>query len=383
MLKKGFLIWSVLFSTAVLFQCRSSKDIAAKELRQASIPTQKDHQHSDKILHPKNIILMIGDGMGIPQMTAGMYMNHNYLPLERCPVIGLHKSYSANDLITDSAAGATAFSIGRKTNNTYLGVDSSKTSYETILEYSNRIGRATGMVVTSTIVHATPAAFMSHQSGREDYEAIALDYMDIPANLLIGGGKKYFERRNSDSLDLVAQLRKNGYEVRDYFEQDYMNYTLPDVNKLVYFTADGDPLPASKGRSYLPKAAADACNFLKNKSEKGFFMMIEGSQIDWGGHANDASYVYTEVIDFNKAIEKVLDFAAADGQTLVIITGDHETGGLAINPGSKMGELVTAFTTNKHSADLIPVYAFGPGSASFSGIYENTAIYTKMMQLLK
>ncbi|MFZ1256157.1 MAG: alkaline phosphatase [Saprospiraceae bacterium] len=331
---------------------------------------------------PRNIILMIGDGMGLSQITAGMYSNNNKLELERCSHIGLHKAHSSDNLITDSAAGANAFSIGMKTKNGHLGLDSLNRSHQTILEEAESKGFATGLVVTSTIVHATPAAFFSHQTDRDEYENIALDLLKTDIDLIIGGGKKYFDRRNNDSLNLITDLRDHDYLVTDYFEQDFDNWTFPVANKIVYFTADGDPLPVSNGRKYLPKATKDAIDFLKLKSEKGFFLMVEGSQIDWGGHANDANYIITEVLDFDQAIKHALDFAQLDQNTLVIITADHETGGFSINSGKKFGELKTSFTSKNHTADLIPVFAFGPGAELFSGIYENTEIYKKMYKLL-
>lgn len=331
---------------------------------------------------PKNIILMIGDGMGLTQITAGMYENNNHLEIERCPVVGIHKPYAANNLITDSAAGATAFASGVKTNNGYLGLDANGNKHPSLLEYAENLQMSTGLVVTSTIVHATPAAFFAYQTDRDAYEDIAIDLLNVDIEFVVGGGKKYFDRRLKDSLDLVASLREKGYFVSDYFEQDYNNWTIPEVKKLVYFSADGDPLPVSNGRTYLPKATQDAMQFLQQKNTNGFFLMVEGSQIDWGGHANDSRYIISEMLDFNSAIGKVLDFAEKDQNTLVVITADHETGGYAINSGKKFGELVTSFSTTKHSADLIPVFAMGPGSEQFSGIYENTEIYHKLKKLI-
>ncbi|MBK6353543.1 MAG: alkaline phosphatase [Saprospiraceae bacterium] len=137
-----------------------------------------------------------------------------------------------------------------------------------------------------------------------------------------------------------------------------------------------------EGRDYLSKATKDGIRFLKNQGSKGFFLMVEGGQIDWGGHDNVSEYITTEVLDFDKAVNEALEFARRDKSTLVIVTGDHETGGYSILPGSEMGKLKTAFTTKKHTADLIPVFAFGPGAEQFAGIYENTEIYHKMRKLL-
>ncbi len=343
---------------------------------------QKVTIQEESTKNTRNIIFLIGDGYGLSQATAGMISNSNKLQIERCPVVGIHKPFTMDNLIIDSAAGATAFSIGKKTKNGYLGIDSTGRTYQTIMEEAEKKGFATGLIVTSTIVHATPAAYFSHQNNRDNYEAIALDLLDSDFNLLIGGGKKYFDRRSTDTLNLIAALKDKGYHLSDYFEQDYQQWALPKTNKLAFFTADGDPLPVASGRNYLPKATKDGIQFLKEIKSKGFFLLIEGSQIDWGGHANDGNYIISEVLDFDKAIEEALNFAQKDGNTLVVITADHETGGFSINGRSKSGELSTAFTSKKHTADLIPVYAFGPGAEMFSGIYENTEIYYKMRKLL-
>ncbi|MBK8954927.1 MAG: alkaline phosphatase [Saprospiraceae bacterium] len=325
---------------------------------------------------------MIGDGMGISQITAGLYENQNRLELERCPIIGLHKPHDVSHLITDSAAGAHAFSCGAKTKKGYLGLDPNEQKMESILRQAEHRQMSTGIVVTSTIVHATPAAFYAHHTNRNAYEDIALDLMDTDFDFIVGGGKKYFERRETDSLNLIEAFKKKNYFVSDYFEQDYQQWILPDVKKICYFTADGDPLPVMNGRNYLPKASKDGIEFLNKLGEKGFFLVIEGSQIDWGGHANDSKYIITEMLDFDRAIKEVIDFAERDKQTLVVITADHETGGYSITEGELFGKLTTRFTSTNHTAEIIPVFAYGPGAESFSGIYENSEIYHKIRKLL-
>ncbi|MBI5915042.1 MAG: alkaline phosphatase [Bacteroidetes bacterium] len=330
---------------------------------------------------PKNIILMIGDGMGLTQITAGMYINGNKLNLEQFKYIGLHKSYASDNLVTDSAAGATAFSCGKKTYNGAIGVDQKGKPAQTILEEAELAGFATGLVVTSSITHATPACFFAHEKDRGMMEEIAAGLLKTDVDFFVGGGKQYFDRRK-DEQDLMAQLSKKGYAVSTFLDKDFKN-TAIDFNKnFGYFTADGEPLPLSQGRDYFVPACQAAVNFLSNQQEKGFFLMIEGSQIDWGGHANDSDYIISEMIDFDNAIGAVLEFARQDGETLVIVTADHETGGYAINPTSRMDSIVPAFTTDKHTAALIPVFAYGPGEEFFSGIYENTSIYDKMRRAL-
>lgn len=332
---------------------------------------------------PRNIILLIGDGMGISQITAGLYSNGNKLHLERFPVIGLHKSYSGDNLVTDSAAGATAFSAGVKTYNGAIGVGMDTVAVETILERAEKEGLATGLVATSSIVHATPASFIAHNQYRKNYEAIAADFLDTEFDVLIGGGKKYFDRRDTDERNLSQELKNKGYIVSSYFDEELKDFKPGKGTNFAYFTADGEPLPYAQGRDYLEQATKMAINHLANKAgDKGFFLTIEGSQIDWGGHANESDYIISEMLEFDRAVGHALDFAEKDGNTLVIVTADHETGGYAVNYGSKMDSIVPAFTSDYHTADLIPVFAIGPGQQLFGGIYENTAIYDRMMRLL-
>lgn len=334
---------------------------------------------------PKNVILMIGDGMGVTQISAGMYMNNNKLHLERFPIVGLHKSYSADNLVTDSAAGATAFSAGVKTYNGAIGVDADTMPVPTILEMAEARGMPTGLVASCSITHATPASFIAHNKYRKNNEEIAEDFLKTEVDLFIGGGAKYFTRREKDERRLDKELERKGYVVQNFVKTDIQDIA-PQVNmNYAYFTADGEPLPVAQGRDYLVPSVKMAPQFLKDRDQqrKGFFLMIEGSQIDWGGHANDSDYIITEMLEFNRAIGEVLDFAAKDGNTLVIVTADHETGGYAIQYGSEMGAIDGAFTSDYHTADLIPVFAYGPGAEAFSGIYENTAIFTKMKELLR
>ncbi|MEL6275156.1 MAG: alkaline phosphatase [Bacteroidota bacterium] len=332
---------------------------------------------------PKNIILMIGDGMGITQISAGLYSNSNRLELERFPVVGLHKSYSGDNLVTDSAAGATAFSTGVKTYNGAIGVNMDTIAMPTILEAAEEKNMATGLVATSSIVHATPASFIAHDEYRKNYEAIAADFLDTEIDIFVGGGKKFFDRRETDERNLSRELKERGYRVESYLGKDINKLKIDTEKNFAYFTADAEPLPVSQGRDYLLPAVETSVSYLSSKAgNRGFFLMVEGSQIDWGGHANNSEYIITEMLDFDGTVGKVLDFAARDGNTLVIVTADHETGGYAINYGSKLDSIIPAFTSDYHTADLIPVFAYGPGAEIFSGIYENTAIYTKMMTLL-
>ncbi|MEO6131572.1 MAG: alkaline phosphatase [Saprospiraceae bacterium] len=330
---------------------------------------------------PKNIIFLIGDGMGLPQITGAMYMNDNKTVFERFKNIGFHKSHSADNLVTDSAAGATAFASGIKTNNGFLGVDPHKKSYPTLLEMAEKKGMATGLVVTCSITHATPAAYVAHVPGRELSEEIALAYLNSSVDIFIGGDEDAFLHRK-DGRNLVNELTAKGFVISDLAHTPIENLDINTKKNIGFFTAAQEPDRVSNGRTFGIPAEQKALEFLNNRSPEGFFVMIEGSQIDWGGHENDANYVVTELHEFEKVVADALDFAEKDKNTLVIVTSDHETGGFAVNPGSRLNHIEVAFTTKSHTAMMIPVFAEGPGAELFRGIYENTDIFYKMKNLL-
>jgi alkaline phosphatase len=303
--------------------------------------------------------------------------------LENCKNIGFIKTYSSDNYITDSAAGATAFSTGKKTYNGAIGLDKDGKPLKTILEMAEEKGLSTGLVATSKITHATPASFIAHQPNREMYEAIAADFLNTDIDVFIGGGKKEFESRE-DGRNLLEELKKNKYQIVD----DVSKLARVKKGKLAALLND-DHMPNVKGINNQPgrgdmlqKATKTALNIL-GKNKDGFFLMIEGSQIDWGGHSNLAWYVVDEMLDFDKSIGQVLKFAAKDGETLVIITADHETGGFSLTDGNlSTGAIEGSFTTTQHTGVMVPVFAFGPGAKEFIGIYENTAIFDKMIKAL-
>jgi alkaline phosphatase len=327
----------------------------------------------------KNVILMIGDGMGVSQIYAGIIANHGNLNIERCKNTGFIKTYSASDFITDSGAGGTAMSIGKKTYNGAIGVNADSLPEKTILEIAEEHGLSTGIVVTCPVTHATPAAFVAHQKNRIMFEEIAEDFLKTDIDVFIGGGRDHFVKRR-DNVDLTAKLKEKGYKV--LFEADSIK--LVKSGKLAALIADIDipPYRDSAGiqrGDMLPEATNAALDILSN-NEEGFFLMVEGSQIDWGCHANNTEYIVEEMLDFDRAIGKALDFAVREGNTLVIITADHETGGMGINGGNfDEGTVDAGYTTGYHTGVMVPVFAYGPGSEEFRGIYENTDIFEKIL----
>lgn len=344
----------------------------------AQNPTPLPKKLPELAEYPKNIILLIGDGMGLTQISAALYSNSNQLNLERFPVTGLMKTHSYDHLVTDSAAGATAFATGEKTYNNAIGVNKDTLRVKTILQEASEKGLATGLIATSTIVHATPAAFIAHAASRESYEDIAASMIETPVDLLIGGGKRYFDQREYDTRNLVKELRTKGYVVEDFNRYHLGQFRMDASKRLVYFTADKHPAGIAAGRDYLALASRLGAYFLEKRSEKGFFLMIEGSQIDWACHQRDGRTAILETLDFDRSIGEILKYAQEKQNTLVIVTADHETGGMAIMPGSKMNKPTLAFTTNNHTATVVPVFAFGPGAELFSGIFDNTDLYHKM-----
>jgi alkaline phosphatase len=339
----------------------------------------KTNQTNSKTTRAKNIILLIGDGMGIAQIQAGLTANRGKLNLLQFPITGFSLTEASDEYITDSGAGATALSIGRKTYNGAIGVDALGTPRETILETAEKKGLATGLVATCSITHATPASFIAHQAKRSLEEAIALDFLKTDVDVFIGGGLRYFTQRQ-DGRNLLEELRAKGYQV---LPDTAANLTPYKKGKLAAIVAGLHPKKMTEGRGdYLVKATQTTLQIVKQQP-KGFFVMIEGSQIDWGGHANNTQYVTSEMIDFDRAIGEALRFAQADRNTLVIVTADHETGGMTLLAGNTAAGTVEAkFTTSGHTGVMVPVFAYGPGAEAFNGIYPNTAIYEKMMQAL-
>jgi alkaline phosphatase len=323
---------------------------------------------------PKNIILLIGDGMGTAQVFAGLTANKGTLNMGRCTHFGYSKTQSASSFVTDSGAGGTALAIGHKTKNGMVGVDATGVAQPTILELAKQNGKATGLVVTCSITHATPADFYAHQGSRSSMEAIADDLLKSDMDVFVGGGRKYFDQRK-DNKNLVEELKNKGYQIADS-TQDVAQFT---QGKLAYFSSLGEPIKYSAGRGdILPNGVKTALNLL-SKNKKGFFMMVEGSQIDWAGHANNTADIVAETLDFDRAVGAALDFAQKDGKTLVIITADHETGGFAVTGGDMTtGKVEGKFTSTGHTGVMVPVMAYGPGAEVFSGIYENTDVFQKM-----
>jgi alkaline phosphatase len=334
---------------------------------------------------PGNIIFLIGDGMGLSAVTTGFYYGEGPSVFNRFKDIGLICTSSATHRVTDSGASGTAMATGVKTYNGAIGVDSLKNSVRNITEVLSDKGFSTGLVVTSSITHATPACFYAHVERRNMEEIIASQLLDSEIDFFAGGGIRFFSRRR-DGKDLLSIASEKGFIIDTSALKRPEN---PGENqKFGFLLADNGMPPAARGRGgFLPDATDLAIQDL-SANGAGFFLMVEGSQIDWAGHENNVDYLVTEMLDFEKAIGAAMDFAEKDGHTLVVVTADHETGGFTLSgyTDEKTGHedysrLGPSFATRGHSATLIPVFAYGPGAEEFKGIYENSDLFHKMVSL--
>lgn len=325
---------------------------------------------------PKNVIFVVGDGTGINQISALEFYKDGNVFYEEFPVVGLSK-VSSTSLITDSAAAGTAMACGEKTFNKAIGVDAQGNNIPNIIEFMEQLGGSSGLIATSSLTHATPACFYAHHSDRNDHEIIASFLPKSGVDFFAGAGLKYFNNRE-DKVNLIDSLAANGYTIETSGLKAY-----PDAEKVGFLLAEKDMPKILEGRGpFLQEATQMAIEHL-SKNDNGFFLMVEGSQIDWGGHDNDFDYMISELIDLDNTLGAILNYAQEDKNTLVVVTGDHATGGLSLSADNKdYDKIKPRFSSPGHNADWIPVFAFGPGAENFSGVYENNMLYHKIKALL-
>lgn len=339
---------------------------AARSLSKVYHPTFQ----SDGIARPiKNIILFIGDGMGLAQLSAGMYANHNELSITQLKKVGLVKTQASDDFTTDSAAGATAIATGQKTKNRYIGMNSEGQPITNITEYLKDFGYLSGVITTDHLTGATPSAFYAHQPERDNVSKIAQDFLKSNLVLGVGAGKADF-----------SELSFKDIEVLDSLEE----LSATDSERVVYFSSWAGLHPMIKQENdYLSRAVKASLQFFTNRKNP-FFLLVEGALIDSGGHANRIGTVIEEVNHFDQAVAEALRYADQDQETLVIVTADHETGGLSLpHAHLEKREVTASFSTHDHTGIMIPLFAYGPYSQSFIGVYENTDIFKKIVSHLR
>ncbi len=338
---------------------------------------------------PINVIFMIGDGMGLTQVSTSFYFKESKSNFERFKSIGLCKTSSTSHKITDSAAGATAFATGEKTYKRAIGVSKDSLALPTILEQLEERGYNSGLISLTSITHATPASFYAHVTDRDMHEEIATSLPGSGVDFFAGGGLKYFNNRN-DQKDLYLELQNNGYTM------DTLNLSPQHdpEKKYGYFFAEDNLPNKTEGRgTFLQDATHLAIEYF-SAADEPFFLMIEGSYIDWAGHDNNADMMVQEVLDFDETIGIAMDYVDQHENTILIVTADHETGGTALGKyyktdpenGKKIevpDSVAIYFVTDQHTTTAVPVFAYGQGEEYFSGIYENNEIYHKLKRLLK
>lgn len=341
-------------------------------LNNQSHPTYTPTYKTDGLNKPvKNIILLIGDGMGLPQIYAGYTANHGALNLFNMRNTGLSKTSSHDHYITDSAPGSTAFSTGVKTNNRYVGVDHTGAKLAVIPELIHP-KMVSGILTSGDITDATPADFYAHRMARDSAAAILGDLAASPVQLVMGAGN------NSFNQQLREAMQCSGFNITTTPD------SVPVNSKQKWVVMDPVAgMQAVKGRGqWLGNAFSKSIGML-SATGKGFFLMTEGAQIDHGGHDNNLNWLVTEMLDFDQVVGKALQFADQNGETLVIVTADHETGGLTLLEGDyATGSVSGQFATDDHTAIPVPVFAYGPQSQLFRGVYENTEVFNKIMTIL-
>jgi len=332
----------------------------------------------------KNVILIIGDGMGLGA-TASWMINQNYGPtcFDRAQYAAVVKTYSANSKTTDSAAAATAMATGHKTNNSMLGMLPDSTKVPSIARLAKDNGLSTGLVVTSYVQDATPAGFYAHVCRRGDRKQITKDLIEFRPDVIIGGGRKYFTEKKYADENMIDKAVEAGFTYVETPEAFYSCWKTPilglldEENKVEEAEINSDLLTDLAGHTYE----------ILEKNKKGFFAMIEGSHIDHAAHANNTDEVLWWMEEFDKLVNAAFDYADSHKGTLVIVTADHETGGITLVPGSKdftKGEsgLGVNYSATSHTASPVILYSYGASSWKFSGVMDNTDIFKRMKSVL-
>lgn len=380
------LVIAAFFSCAILPACAAVKADPAHLRATAYQPGA----HGTSLEQPagwqgnavKNVILMIGDGMGLSHIWLSRIATtgaHGRLNMERMPVSGLVTTYSATNLKTDSAAAATALATGRKTANGMIAELPDGTRLKTLLEKAEERRMATGLLVTKAVTDATPAGFSAHNATRDDQSAIAVDILSHGIEVIMGGGRRYWLPTSkgggrSDGRDLTLEATQKGYRYITGRQELTDLQTLPVLGLWAENDLDED------GDEPSLAAMTAKATLLLGREPGGFFLLVEGSQIDTRSHRHDAAEVIERVLGFDAAVKEALSFAARDGHTLVIVTADHETGGLVVLDGPERPEI--SWATFDHSSTPVALFAYGPGSGDFTGMYDNTEVALRIARLL-
>lgn len=316
-------------------------------------------------LVPKNIIFVVGDGFGFSHLTTASLILGNSMRMKEMPVVGIVETRSANSLVNDSAAGASAMATGVKANNRVLSLDPSGTAHQTVLERAEALGKSTGLITTSVFWDATPAAFASHVASRYEAEKIVGQMLSAGVEFVAGAGLEKFGVEGRPTVEEVASA--TGYTLvrsraeLEVAQGDRTLVVLPDTRHEI----ESPDLP-------LATLATKAIELLSGDRD-GFFLVIENEGIDGASHANVTEDVLASIRSFDAAVGVALDFAAREGNTLVIATADHETGGMQLYKNDE-GQLDIRWGTTGHTGEAVPLLAYGAEAEAFAGLIDNTEI---------
>lgn len=326
----------------------------------------------------KNIIYLIGDGMGLTSVSM-MQIDNNYEAtiFDKADNIALQKTYSLDNRVTDSAASGTALATGHKTNNTILGQLPDGTAVESLMEVASAKGKATGLVVTTYIQHATPGAFYAHVDSRHEYATISEQLLASDIDIAIGGGMHFFEERYGNRDNALKAIAESGFTLKESLDAETTG------ERILALLA---PYEIDNRTGYLAKATAEAIDHLDD-CDNGFVLMVEGSLIDGMGHGNNAEGQRAEIRDFMEAIEVATAYAAEHPETLVVVTADHGTGGLTIISGNADFNLSEQgveyhWATGGHSGEMVPIYLYGAGAELVNGIMENADLGQRLKDII-
>ena len=380
----------------------NDKDVFLKSIPANSELVKKDLVEVNK--KAKNVILLIGDGMSASQITSYRLLKegpNGRIAMDRFPISGIVLTHSADAIITDSASSATAYSTGSKTKNSYLGVDKDGQILENLTEKLDDFGFISALISTSEVTHATPAAFSSHVDSRRDTDEISSQMLESKVATILGGGRNFFlppEKggKRKDKRNLLEEAKKSHKILTHKNQLDISNIN-PSEKILGLFANEHLRDEQAPGNHASEPTLTEMLKFSLERAEaavenrcRGSFIMVEGSQVDWAGHANNIDYLERELGELDEATRYALEYAKKNQNTLVVVTADHETGGLLIEPialsyytGNNIKfSFNTAIGGGSHTGVPVPVYAYGPGAINFSGTLDNTDVYHAILNAL-
>ena len=380
----------------------NDKDVFLKSIPENGELVKKDLVEVNK--KAKNVILLIGDGMSASQITSYRLLKegpNGRIAVDNFPISGIVLTHSADAIITDSASSATAYSTGSKTKNGFLGVDQEGRILENLTEKLDNFGFVSALISTSEVTHATPAAFSSHVDSRRNTDEISSQMLESKVATILGGGRKFFLSaenggKRKDERDLLEEAKKSHKILMHKHELDISGITPSD--RILGLFADEHLRDEENPDNHSSEPTlTEMLRFSLERAEaaidgqcRGSFIMVEGSQVDWAGHANNIDYLERELKEFDEATRYALEYAKKNPDTLVVVTADHETGGLLIEPialsyytGNNIKfSFNTAIGGGSHTGVPVPVYAYGPGSLNFSGTLDNTDVYRAILSAL-